>query len=295
MLFKSEREACEQWVGEMERIPQSIVEKLLELNEEELVEVTLPAKYDRIYVYDENKEAEIAQTCVNGDEDLYLVHYDDGTEDVIEAGSFEVIRDSYLPMWGTMWAFGDSIDNDWLSCEFGTDGLRLMSECGFRIYEQEDYGYIFGIDGAGYDFYEEHWLPLYRARGLKWHSTEDRPIEASSVEYNKDGSVTVCGNGTELRISTSKAFMLYYDIENTFYEEDVLNELENREELGRSRVLNGCSAEEIAYCREHIDELIDLYKDIRENSEDWYNCLSVAFQELLSQKKYNEADGHDEA
>lgn len=29
-----------------------------------------------------------------------------------------------------------------------------------------------GIDGAGYDFYEAHWIPLYEARGLHWHEGE---------------------------------------------------------------------------------------------------------------------------
>lgn len=77
-----------------------------------------------------------------------------------------------LPMWGTMWSFGDGIDDDWLSGEFGEDGLKLMSECGFRIYEHEEFGYFFGIDGAGYDFYEAHWIPLYKARGLHWHNEE---------------------------------------------------------------------------------------------------------------------------
>ena len=49
-----------------------------------------------------------------------------------------------------------------------------MSECGFRIYYSEKYGYFFGIDGAGYDFYEAHWIPLYKARGLKWHENDDK-------------------------------------------------------------------------------------------------------------------------
>lgn len=45
-----------------------------------------------------------------------------------------------------------------------------MADCGFRIYESDDFGgYIFGIDGAGYDFYDAHWIPLYKARGLRWH------------------------------------------------------------------------------------------------------------------------------
>ena len=66
--------------------------------------------------------------------------------------------DSRLPMWGTMWAFKSGLDNAWLE-----DNLEIMAKCGFRIYMQEDYGFIFGIDGAGYDFYEAHWIPLYMA------------------------------------------------------------------------------------------------------------------------------------
>ncbi len=73
--------------------------------------------------------------------------------------------DDILPIWGTMWAFTRHIDNIWLQEE----GLEAMAKCGFRIFEQEDYGYIFGIEGAGYDFYEAHWVPLYKARRLKWH------------------------------------------------------------------------------------------------------------------------------
>jgi hypothetical protein len=74
--------------------------------------------------------------------------------------------DSFLPMWGTMWSFESSMDNEWLDDE---KNLQAMADCGFRIYMQENYGYIFGIDGAGYDFYEAHWIPLYKARGLMWH------------------------------------------------------------------------------------------------------------------------------
>ncbi len=64
-----------------------------------------------------------------------------------------------------MWSFSDSCDNWWLE-ENG--GIQAMSECGFRIYYSEEFGYFFGIDGAGYSFYEAHWIPLYQARGLHW-------------------------------------------------------------------------------------------------------------------------------
>lgn len=71
-----------------------------------------------------------------------------------------------LPMWCTMWSFGSGVDEWWLE---KYDGIRVMSECGFRVYYHEEWGYFFGIDGGGYDFYEAHWLPLYNRRGLQWH------------------------------------------------------------------------------------------------------------------------------
>ena len=78
----------------------------------------------------------------------------------------EIELNSFLPMWGTLWNFADGCNNNWLEKQ---DGIQKMSECGFRIYEHEEWGYFFGIDGAGYDFYENHWIPLYKIRGLKWH------------------------------------------------------------------------------------------------------------------------------
>lgn len=70
-----------------------------------------------------------------------------------------------LPMWGTMWSFEDKADDHWLE----NGGLKLMSQSGFRIYRSEEFGYFFGIDGAGYNFYDAHWTPLYEARGMRWH------------------------------------------------------------------------------------------------------------------------------
>lgn len=77
-----------------------------------------------------------------------------------------------LPMWGTMWSFHEQLDNDWLDGRFGEPAMEIMEECGFTVIELGEWGYFFGIDGAGYDFYESHWIPLYKARGLHW-SDED--------------------------------------------------------------------------------------------------------------------------
>ena len=92
------------------------------------------------------------------------------------------VRICDLPMWGTMWSFGDSADDSWLDED---DGIAAMSRCGFRIYKSEEFGYYFGIDGAGYDFYECHWCPLYNARGLCWHD----PVAEKQYQMEKRGYV----------------------------------------------------------------------------------------------------------
>jgi len=124
MMYNTIREAATAWVNSFNAVPTTVVEKLMQLDLDDVREIT-PGRRD---------------------------------EDA-----------DYLPMWGTMWSFGDSADDYWLEEE---DGLELMAECGFRIYEQEDFGYLFGIDGAGYSFMDNHWIPLYKARGLQWHREE---------------------------------------------------------------------------------------------------------------------------
>lgn len=171
------REAAHEWVREMNAIQQGIIAKLMNAEPWEWNEVTLPCKNDRVYVY------EIPEDCSNNygeiieyseEDDIYSICLDDGVIIEAEEDEFEVRRDSNLPMWSTMWSFGDNCDDYWID-EY--DGIRKMSECGFRIYQSEEFGYFFGIDGAGYDFYESHWIPLYRKRGLKWHDETESESE----------------------------------------------------------------------------------------------------------------------
>lgn len=177
MKFDTIEEAAREWVSGFNAIPIGIAEKLLQANEEELVEITPPSKCDRVYIYDgayDQKRGEIVGRDEDDDE-VYLILLDDTHETVrVSRDDFEVDREGVLPMWGTLWSFGEQIDNDWLSGKYlDEDALQKMADCGFRIYEQEDYEYIFGIDGAGYSFMEAHWIPLYKARGLHWHKEEE--------------------------------------------------------------------------------------------------------------------------
>lgn len=169
------KEATQEWVKGFNDIPQSLLEKLAKNNPDEFHEITPPSRCDRVYIYNGEHEGDHGEIVrISDDDDVYVVELDADYKKVeVKEENFEVERDDYFPMWGTMWTFGERIDEWWLEDKVG---LQKMADCGFRIYEQEDLGFVFGIDGAGYDFYEAHWIPLYRARGLQWHdeTTENK-------------------------------------------------------------------------------------------------------------------------
>lgn len=167
------KEAAELWVNrDMTAVPMSVIEKLWYYSDcNDFNEITPVMKNSTVWSNEHQEIGKVIDIVENDDGDLIAtVDFEEYQHEVpIEDLSVEEDNE-HFPMWGTMWAFTTLFDTDWLEDE---ENLRKMAECGFRIYESEDYGYIFGIDGAGYDFYSEHWIPLYKARGLKWHNKED--------------------------------------------------------------------------------------------------------------------------
>ena len=161
---KTINDATHEWVREMNAIPQSMIDALMGHDIDSWHEVTAKSSGDRVYCYEHSEYGTI--DAYDEEAETYAVELDNGKTVQVAEDDMELEEYSSLPMCGTMWSFGDSADDYWLS---DLDGIRLMSECGFRIYEHEEWGYFFGIDGAGYDFYEAHWIPLYKARGLHWH------------------------------------------------------------------------------------------------------------------------------
>ncbi len=162
-------DAAHRWVSEMNMYPHSMIDRLMSVGINEWTEVTKPSKYNTVYIFDQNVTGEIVEVIDEDDEKLYKIAGYDGNDYTLDEDNFEIERDSLLPAWGWLFSFRDNADDYWLS---DLDGLEVMSECGFRIYEHEEWGYFFGIDGAGYDFYSEHWIPLYKKRGLQWHDPE---------------------------------------------------------------------------------------------------------------------------
>ena len=63
----------------------------------------------------------------------------------------------YYPMWGTVF----SVRDNFLSEKIVENAQKIYEECNIWVGEQEDFGIILGINGAGYDFYEAHWEPLF--------------------------------------------------------------------------------------------------------------------------------------
>lgn len=155
-------EATQHWVRGFNAFPQSMLSLIIEQNPEAWSEITLPAVGDSVFVYETSERGEI----VDRDGSSYSVSLYNGDTVTVTSDDFEVCYDYALPIWGTLWAFDDSADIYWLESD---EGIVAMSDCGFRVFHHDDFGYFFGIDGAGYDFYEDHWIPLYLGRGLHWH------------------------------------------------------------------------------------------------------------------------------
>jgi len=72
-----------------------------------------------------------------------------------------------IPVWGWVFVPDNNTDEEWIK-EHAKD---IWSKCYIVVYETDELGVYLGINGAGYSFYEVHWIPLYKLRGLKWHET----------------------------------------------------------------------------------------------------------------------------
>ena len=166
------KSACQSWVQEFNEVPSKVLEKLMQFDDS-VHEITPFVIGETVQVvFDEyaGEEGEIVEI----NEDTLKIKLNSGEtiekyKDDVESAEYKDV----LPMYNCLWTFGCNLDEEWLTGKYDKPHLQEMANIGFRIYESEDYGIVFGIDGAGYDFYEAHWIPLYKLRGLKWHAKED--------------------------------------------------------------------------------------------------------------------------
>jgi hypothetical protein len=96
--------------------------------------------------------------------------------DWIKAVAEKTNDEFYGIMWGWMWIVNDSVDESRINkllkpVEDEDDelyGNQEVASTGIYAFEIDGY-LVLGINGAGYDFYESHWIPLYEALGYQWH------------------------------------------------------------------------------------------------------------------------------
>ena len=168
--IKTVREAAVEWVRGFNAFPRTMIHQLVLDDPDSWEDLTELHKglHVNTLVYG---EGEIVDVVFEGKAVTYMVELDepdDKGNTVVECRAEDIEIDEYglLPMWGTMWQFDDVCDEYWMEEK---NGIAVMSSCGFKIFHHEEWGYFFGIDGAGYDFYENHWIPAYLKRGLQWH------------------------------------------------------------------------------------------------------------------------------
>ena len=122
---------------------------------EDLYEIT-PAVFhegDQVFSKWSGEEGEIIE--IKGETALIRVD-SQSWEEEWELSEIAKDRDHYgYPMWSTLWMADTLMEN------FILEHMYQVAEIGFKIYETEEGDILLGIDGAGYDFYENHWNPLY--------------------------------------------------------------------------------------------------------------------------------------
>lgn len=134
MIYATKEQAAHEMVSGFNRIPTWLIEDSIKVCSEDWIICEKVEEWD-------------------DDEDDYVEFYTDYGN---------------MPMWG--WAFDPS---GYLTYEWMDEHREPLMDIGFTIIENVDNGFwCLGIDGAGYDFYEAHWLPLYELTGFEWHEDE---------------------------------------------------------------------------------------------------------------------------
>lgn len=168
------KDAVRKWVLEFNQIDSGIIQTLMSCEPDDWEEVTMLTVGDRVYYFGDRTVPDGYGEIHKIEEDeygdvIYYIIMDDGSNVTVDWSEITKEFEYTLPIWSTMWSFKDPCDIHWIE---EMDGVSVLSKCGFRVYRSEKYGYFFGIDGAGYSFYDEHWTPLYKLRGLKWHKED---------------------------------------------------------------------------------------------------------------------------
>lgn len=120
----------------------------------EAAEAWIKQDWNTIQSYYLNKDMFSCYKAIDEEED----------ESLAEAGAYVEIGE---PMWSYWFQPKDSVDL-WKLQEMQSEIAGL----GFVLIIDNDDQSVWGlgIDGAGFDFYEHYWIPLYDLFEFKWHA-----------------------------------------------------------------------------------------------------------------------------
>jgi hypothetical protein len=154
--------AVQRWIDSFSRIPGALIALAARADEldgydvydTKVLRLVASPQYVCIHCGEFTREPEHA--CPGCDGSEYTMKYPD-----------------FFPCsWGTLFAPNEVLDSEWL-IEHATE----VADLGIYVFESDFFECLLGIDGGGYDFYEAHWVPLYKLRGLQWHVSSDVCLE----------------------------------------------------------------------------------------------------------------------
>jgi hypothetical protein len=140
----------------LNEIPREVIEKL-----DTFYEVTPIKVGDNITVPPNEKAPYGAGVVMQfSDNNMVAVKHENGKTYYLPKGWIEHDwKRTPLPTHSTMWYFKNLSDFEWLE----NGGLDVMAECGFRIYKEDYFRYIFGVKENG-QHYWKRFATLYRAK-----------------------------------------------------------------------------------------------------------------------------------
>ena len=158
------------WVDSMNQYPGDMILELIRVGHDNWCELTTPCLGDKVFLRDVPINDPLYGEAVYGtvkeiqndfESYLYSVELKNGSVKTLSLNDIRFMFPELLPSWSCVWSFKDPKDIQWIE-EF--DGLEALSENGFRVFFHEKWGYFFGIGNSGYDFYKEHWNPVFDRR-----------------------------------------------------------------------------------------------------------------------------------
>lgn len=147
-------------------------------------EITSPLVGDIVALspdYDDILDSGYGKIIYAHDDGEYTIVTLDDELLMLTANEFEVVRDGekVLPNFCEMWNLKTHAIREWL---FDGDGVRIMTELGFRIYYHKSHGFWAGVEvGKEFNIIKDYWMPLNEMVGKTWGEMPEKYMRNKSL------------------------------------------------------------------------------------------------------------------